>query len=153
MDYAAPRGTPVSAAGTGTVSFVGYKGGYGKTIIITHGDGYKTLYGHLNGYARGIRAGKRVTQGTKIGYVGNTGLSTGPHLHLGLYKNGRAINPQKSVQRKKKKLGASEFAEFAAQTDPYKAELQAALSHENLPVYEKPQEYIAARESTENRAP
>lgn len=153
VDYAAPRGTPVHAAGSGTVSFVGYKGGYGKTIIITHGDGFKTLYGHLDGYARGIRTGKKVAQGTRIGYVGNTGLSTGPHLHLGLYKNGKAINPQKNVQRKKKKLAASEFAEFSAQTDPYKAELQATLSQENLPIYEKPQEYIAARESAENRAP
>lgn len=155
VDYAAPLGTPVHAAGNGVVSFVGYKGGYGKTIIITHSDGFKTLYGHLNGYARGIRIGKKVAQGTRIGYVGSSGLSTGPHLHLGLYKNGKAINPQKSVHRKKKQLEANELKEFHALSNQYKEQLQEVIAQDSLPFYDKPQELIAAHELApqENRAP
>jgi len=75
---------------------VGNNGGYGKTIIIKHKNGYKTLYGHLSAFARGIKKGKRVKQEDFIGRVGSTGLSTGPHLHYTLYKNGKAINPRKA---------------------------------------------------------
>ena len=81
VDYAAPRGTRVRATGEGQVSFVGRKGGYGKTIVLSHGRGYTTLYAHLSRYAKGIRKGVRVSQGQLIGYVGSTGVSTGPHLH------------------------------------------------------------------------
>ena len=81
VDYAASRGTRVRATGDGRVSSVGRKGGYGKTIVLTHGRGHTTLYAHLSGYAKGIRKGARVRQGQLIGYVGSTGLATGPHLH------------------------------------------------------------------------
>ncbi len=96
IDFAAKRGTPVRAAGDGVVSFAGNNGGYGKTVIIKHKNGYKTLYGHLSSFARGIKKGKRVKQEDFIGRVGSTGLSTGPHLHYTLYKNGKAINPRKA---------------------------------------------------------
>jgi len=96
IDFAAKRGTPVRAAGDGVVTFVGRNGGYGKSIIIKHKNGYKTLYGHLSSFARGIKKGKRVNQEDFIGRVGSTGLSTGPHLHYTLYKNGKAINPRKA---------------------------------------------------------
>ncbi|NOY85404.1 MAG: M23 family metallopeptidase [Nitrospirae bacterium] len=96
IDFAAKRGTPVRAAGDGVISFVGNNGGYGKSIIIKHKNGYKTLYGHLSAFARGIKKGKRVKQEDFIGRVGSTGLSTGPHLHYTLYKNGKAINPRKA---------------------------------------------------------
>ncbi len=93
VDYAAPRGTPVRAAGDGKVIFRGRKGGYGKVVIIQHGQRYSTLYAHLNGFARGIRTGKRVRQGQTIGYVGSTGLATGPHLHYEFRVNGVHRNP------------------------------------------------------------
>lgn len=92
-DYAASKGTAIKAAGDGKVVYAGRKGGYGKVVIIQHGQKYKTLYAHLNGYARGIRSGKRIKQGQIIGYVGSTGLATGPHLHYEFYVNGAVRNP------------------------------------------------------------
>jgi len=94
-DFAAPRGTPVMAAGNGTVERASRFGGFGKYIRIRHANGYKTAYAHLNGYAKGIRAGARVKQGQIIGYVGSTGNSTGPHLHYEVHQNGVAVNPMK----------------------------------------------------------
>ncbi len=96
IDFAAKRGTPVRAAGDGVVSFAGWHGGYGKTVIIRHKNGYKTLYGHLSSFFKGIKKGKKVKQEDFIGRVGSTGLSTGPHLHYTLYKKGKAINPRKA---------------------------------------------------------
>jgi murein DD-endopeptidase MepM/ murein hydrolase activator NlpD len=93
VDYAAAIGTPIKASGDGKVIHVGRKGGYGKTIIIQHSSRYTTLYGHLNGYRRGIKRGARVRQGDIIGYVGKTGLSTGPHLHYEFRVNGVHRNP------------------------------------------------------------
>ncbi|OGR42023.1 MAG: hypothetical protein A2X35_02205 [Elusimicrobia bacterium GWA2_61_42] len=92
IDYAAPSGTPVSAVADGTVSFAGWKGGNGKLVILRHGGGYETTYGHLSRYARGIRAGKRVSQGDLIAYVGSTGLSSGPHLDFRLKQGGKPLN-------------------------------------------------------------
>lgn len=112
VDYAAPRGTPVVAAGSGTVIFAGRTRGYGNLIKVRHGDGYVTLYAHLKAFKRGIRSGKQVKQGQVIGYVGSTGLSTGPHLHFGLYKNGRAINPARVVQVTTKQLGGKALQAF-----------------------------------------
>ena len=93
VDYAAARGTPVRASGDGKVSFVGNKGGFGRAIFIRHGGRYTTVYGHLNGFARGIVRGKRVKQGQIIGYVGSSGLATGPHLHYEFRVNGVHRNP------------------------------------------------------------
>jgi len=93
VDYAAPRGTPVKAAGDGKIVFRGRKGGYGNAVIIQHGSRYSTLYGHLSGFARGVRTGAHVTQGKIIGYVGMTGLATGPHLHYEFRVNGVHRNP------------------------------------------------------------
>lgn len=93
VDYAAPRGTAVYAAGDGVVQEVKYNGGYGKYIRIKHNSEYYTAYGHLNGYAKGIRSGVRVKQGQIIAYVGSTGRSTGPHLHYEVVQNGRRVNP------------------------------------------------------------
>ncbi len=92
IDYAAPTGTPVSALGDGVVKFVGWRGGFGKFIVIKHNRTYKTTYGHLSRFARGIRVGSKVKKGQVIGYVGATGLATGPHLDFRFYKNGRPIN-------------------------------------------------------------
>ncbi len=95
VDYAAPRGTPVVSIGEGTVIERGYKGGGGNTIKIKHNTVYTTLYLHLSGFAKGIAPGSRVRQGEVIGYVGSTGLSTGPHLDFRVYKNGTPIDPLK----------------------------------------------------------
>ena len=101
-DFAAPRGRKIYAAGDGRVTFVGRKGGYGNTIIIQHPNGYRTLYAHQSRFRSGIKRGKRVKRGELIGYVGSTGLSSGPHLHLGVYKNGRAVNPLKVIKKPEK---------------------------------------------------
>lgn len=93
VDYAAPRGTPIRASGDGKVIFAGRKGGYGRTVIIRHGSTYTTLYAHMKGYAKGIRAGKRVSQGQVVGYIGSSGLATGPHLHYEFRVRGVHRNP------------------------------------------------------------
>ena len=93
VDYAAPRGTPIKAAGDGKLLFVGRKGGYGKTVIIQHGGKYSTLYAHMSRIKPGSRRGDHVRQGQVIGYVGSTGRSTGPHLHYEFRINGVHRNP------------------------------------------------------------
>lgn len=93
LDYSAPVGTPVSSIGDGVVSFKGWKGGYGNLVEIRHKNNFKTRYGHLSKFAKGLYQGKHVKMGELIGYVGSTGLSTGPHLHFELHKNGAPINP------------------------------------------------------------
>ena len=100
-DFAAPTGRNIYAASDGKVEFVGTQSGYGKTVIINHQNGYKTLYAHQNGFAKGLRQGQMIKKGTHIGYVGSTGLSSGPHLHLGMYKNNVAIDPMTVLQRPK----------------------------------------------------
>lgn len=107
IDYAAPIGTPVRTIGDGRVVYCGWKGGFGRFIKIKHPRGYYTTYGHLRRYAKGIRVGARVRQGQVIGYVGSSGLSTGPHLDFRMIKNGKHINflrlklpAVKSVKRK-----------------------------------------------------
>ncbi len=94
VDYAAPTGTPVRAPADGKVVFRGWKGGYGNTIILRHPGGITTLYGHLSGYARTLHTGQTVSQGSTIGYVGASGLATGPHLHYEYRINDRPVNPR-----------------------------------------------------------
>ena len=96
-DYAAPRGTPVRAAGDGKVVFAGKKGGYGTTLVIQHGQRYSTLYAHLNAFNKLIKVGKQVKQGQIVAYVGSTGLATGPHLHYEFQVNGVQVNPETVV--------------------------------------------------------
>jgi murein DD-endopeptidase MepM/ murein hydrolase activator NlpD len=93
-DYAAPTGTPVHAAGDGRVSFAGRRGGYGNAIVLTHGSNVSTLYGHMSRFARNMHVGTHVQQGDVIGFVGMTGLATGPHLHYEYLTNGVHRNPQ-----------------------------------------------------------
>ena len=93
VDYAAPVGTPVESAGSGRVVYAGWKSGYGNVVTIKHNGTYTTVYGHLSRIAKKIKKGRRVDQGQLIGYVGSTGLSTGPHLHYELKLNGRLVNP------------------------------------------------------------
>ena len=93
VDYAAPRGTPILAAGNGVIEKVGPTSGYGNFILIKHTNGYETGYGHQSAFAKGIVPGVRVRQGQIIGYVGSTGLSTGPHLHFEIRVNGTPVDP------------------------------------------------------------
>jgi murein DD-endopeptidase MepM/ murein hydrolase activator NlpD len=94
VDYAAAAGTPVRAAGDGSISAAGWRGGYGNLVEIQHPNGYTTRYGHLSGFAPGAHAGAFVRQGEVIGYVGATGLATGPHLHYEVRRRGRPIDPE-----------------------------------------------------------
>lgn len=93
VDYAAPRGTPVSCVADGRVVSAGWAGGYGRLVEVRHAGGLSTRYGHLSGFGRGVRANATVTQGQVIGYVGTTGVSTGPHLHYEVRRNGSPVNP------------------------------------------------------------
>ena len=113
VDFAAPRGTPILAAGSGTVERANRYGSYGNYIRIRHTDGYKTAYAHLKSFGRGIRSGKYVTQDQVIGYVGTTGRSTGPHLHYEVHHNGKKINPRRLSQLSGKPLNKTEMPNFA----------------------------------------
>jgi len=112
VDFAAPRGTPIYAAGDGVVEFAGRNGGYGNFIRVRHNGEYKTQYAHLNGYAKGISAGARVRQGQIIGYVGTTGRSTGPHLHYEVVKAGQQVNPMKVKMPSGEKLKGDQLEKF-----------------------------------------
>lgn len=144
IDYAARRGTPIKAAGNGKIIQLGRKGGYGKTITIRHDNGYKTLYAHMNGYRKGMKRGKWVKKGQVIGYVGSTGMSTGPHLHFGLYKNNRAINPNSVVKVTKSKLTGEKRKEFFSYIKKYKQDIEVALSDYKNPSKEKSFDYIVS---------
>lgn len=92
IDYAAPKGTPVSSIGDGTVQYAGWRGGLGKTVIVKHPNGYTSWYGHLSEIGKGISKGRKVRKGQVIGYVGSTGVATGPHLDFRIQKGGQFIN-------------------------------------------------------------
>ncbi len=116
VDFAAPTGTKVRSSGDGVVAFVGQKRGYGNVIEIRHRNGIETLYAHLSRFAEGLAAGRKVSQGETIGYVGSTGYSTGPHLHYEFKLKGDAVNPLKVALPASPPLEAAERARFAAST-------------------------------------
>jgi murein DD-endopeptidase MepM/ murein hydrolase activator NlpD len=120
IDFAAPRGTPIYAAGNGTVTYAGRKGGYGKYVQIRHNGTFETAYAHMKGFGRGVRRGRRVRQGQIIGYVGSTGRSTGPHLHYEVRRGGRQVNPLRIKLPSGRKLAGAElkrFTRFRSQLD------------------------------------
>jgi murein DD-endopeptidase MepM/ murein hydrolase activator NlpD len=126
VDYAAPSGTPVRAAGAGRIQFRGVKGGFGNVVEIEHSGGVVTRYGHLSRFAS-IGAGHKVEQGEVIGYVGMTGLATGPHLHFEYIERGQFVDPQKAIRRGEPgpPVPAAERDRFALQTAPFLAQLDA----------------------------
>ncbi len=130
VDYAAGRGTPILAAGDGKVAFIGETRGYGKIIKLQHNDGYLTLYAHQSSFRKGIKNGLSVKQGQIIGYVGSTGLSTGPHLHFGLYQDGRAIDPLRVVQLATKILKGKEKTAFLKLKSNYDESIRLHLKNE-----------------------
>ncbi len=114
VDFAAPRGTPIYAAGNGVIEKAGRNGGYGNYIRIRHNNGLKTAYAHMRKFAKGMKSGKRVSQGDVIGYVGTTGRSTGPHLHFEVIKNGKQINPKSVRSSSGEKLAGRKLKDFQA---------------------------------------
>jgi murein DD-endopeptidase MepM/ murein hydrolase activator NlpD len=140
IDYAAKTGTPVRAAYDGKIIYRARKGGYGKSVEIAHRGGYKTLYAHLSKYRKGKRRGTRVKKGEVIGYVGSTGMSTGPHLHFGLYENGRAINPNRMI-RIVKKLGRGDRKKFFETVAEYDDRIGAVRSQEATQIRYTSREY------------
>ena len=117
VDYGAPTGTPARVTGSGTVVFAGWDGGGGRTVKVRHPNGYLTAYLHLSRFAAGIRKGRRVTQGDTIGYVGATGLATGPHLDYRVQLNGRWINPLAMKVEPAPPIPDGEIAAYLARRD------------------------------------
>jgi len=111
-DFAAPSGTPIMASGAGTIALAKWCGGGGNCIKIKHNSTYKTIYAHMKNFAKGIKAGKKVKQGQIIGYVGSTGMSTGPHLHYEVVVNGKKVNSQRLQLPSGKVLKGDERNQF-----------------------------------------
>ncbi len=125
IDFAAPTGTPIKAAGAGRIIERGRKGGYGNAVVLAHKNGITTLYGHMSRFAKGQRVGESVSQGEVIGYVGMTGLASGPHVHYEYRVNGVHKNPARVTVPKADPSPASQMADFKAQTAPLLARLDA----------------------------
>jgi len=127
VDWAAPLGTPIYASGNGVIENVGWESGYGKYIRIRHSNGYETAYGHMTAFARSIQPGARVQQGQIIGYVGSTGLSTGPHLHYEILVNGRFVDPLRLKLPRGRVLEGPLLAQFDQERD----RIEAILTRSN----------------------
>jgi murein DD-endopeptidase MepM/ murein hydrolase activator NlpD len=123
-DYAASTGTPIRSTGDGKITFAGRQGGFGNCIVIQHGQGYETLYGHMSKFGKGISTGTRVSQGQVIGYVGMTGLASGPHLHYEFHVNGQVRNPVTVELPKSVGIAANEKDSFNSATQTLVAQLQ-----------------------------
>ena len=123
-DFAAPSGTPIMASGSGTITRARWCGGGGNCVKIKHNSTYETIYAHMKGFAKGIKEGKKVKQGQIIGYVGSTGLSTGPHLHYEVVVNGKKVNSQKLKLPSGKTLKGDERKQF--ELDRIKIDLKLA---------------------------
>jgi murein DD-endopeptidase MepM/ murein hydrolase activator NlpD len=133
IDYAARTGTPVKSAGDGEVIFCGSKGGYGQVMIIKHGEHYETLYAHLSDFKHGLKSGDLVKQGDVIGYIGQTGLATGPHLHYEFRVDGVHRNPETLNLAQSLPLHAEVLTDFKSQTRPaldqlYKTKAQSLFA-------------------------
>lgn len=124
VDFAAPQGTPVTATAEGTVTKRDWEGGYGNCVIVAHTNHFTTLYGHLSKYAEGLQVGDRVKQGQVLGYVGATGLATGPHLHYTMYLNGKAIDPLRIRPASADPLAPEQLQIFAKRRDDMLAWLE-----------------------------
>jgi murein DD-endopeptidase MepM/ murein hydrolase activator NlpD len=128
VDFGAPHGTPIRAAGAGTVEIAGRHGAYGITVEIKHNNKYETLYAHMSKLAAGVRRGSKVNQGQIIGYVGSTGRSTGPHLHYEVRMNNRPVNPTRIKAAGGKQLAGKELAKFKQLKQKVAAMMQQAPS-------------------------
>lgn len=131
IDLAAPTGTPIMAPSDGRVNFVGWKGGFGKHIILEHGGGYRSYYGHLSGFAKNIKVGARVQQKQIIGYVGSTGMSTGPHLDYRIAHNGVFTNPFNVKFRPRSQLAGTQLVLFRQELESL-TQLAGSLDDPNI---------------------
>jgi murein DD-endopeptidase MepM/ murein hydrolase activator NlpD len=134
IDYGAPTGTAIKASGNGRVQFAGRKGGYGNAVIIDHGNGITTLYGHMSRFSKNARSGHRVAQGDVIGYVGATGAATGPHLHYEYRVRGVYKNPAKVVMPRME-LPPAYLAEFRAEAATLMAQMNMIARPADVQVY------------------
>lgn len=125
VDFGAPTGTPIYAAGDGTIAFAGRKGGYGNYLAIKHNDKYSSAYGHISRFASGMAPGKKVKQGQIVAYVGSTGMSTGPHLHYEILVSGQQVNPAGVKFKTGNSLGGKELAAFKKNVQ----DIQTALNN------------------------
>ncbi|MCB9990394.1 MAG: peptidoglycan DD-metalloendopeptidase family protein [Rhodospirillales bacterium] len=132
VDFAAPRGTPIYAAGDGTIEKAGPFSSYGNYIRIRHNASLKTAYAHLNGFAKGISSGKRVKQGQIIGYVGTTGRSTGPHLHYEVLQNNRQVNPKNVKLPQGETLRGTDLAAFKKHVEGIEREYATLMGKTKL---------------------
>jgi murein DD-endopeptidase MepM/ murein hydrolase activator NlpD len=126
VDWAARVGTPIFAAGNGTIAKAAWDSGYGRRMEIQHANGYLTSYNHLSAFARGMTAGARVRQGQVIGYVGSSGLSTGAHLHYEVIVNGHFVDPMKIRVPRGRELDGRALVEFGRQRDQIDQLMQKA---------------------------
>lgn len=115
VDFGVPIGTPVMAAGSGTIAFMGWESGYGRFVLVNHGNGFATAYGHLSRFAPGLHVGSRVGQAQVIAYSGNTGLTTGPHLHYEIREHNQQVNPLSVKMAQGRKLSGKELRTFQAE--------------------------------------
>ena len=134
VDYAAPRGTAIYASGNGRVEMARYVNGYGNYVKIRHNSEYETAYGHMQRFASGIRPGVSVRKGQIIGYVGNTGRSTGPHLHFEILRHGQRINPLKAAVATGNDLGGRQLADFKRQVAQINASQEKIAKKEHKPL-------------------
>jgi murein DD-endopeptidase MepM/ murein hydrolase activator NlpD len=126
VDYSAAIGTPVKTTGDGKIIFRGEKNGYGNVVEIEHGQKYSTLYAHLSAFKSGHKVGSTIKQGDVIGYVGKTGLATGPHLHYEFRIGGEHVNPVTAKLPRSIQMDKAMLAKFKAQTQPLMAQLKQA---------------------------
>ncbi|WP_035707187.1 M23 family metallopeptidase, partial [Bradyrhizobium genomosp. I (2014)] len=117
VDWATAYGTPIFASGNGMIEKAGPEGGYGKYIRIKHANGYETAYGHMSAFAKGMEPGKKVRQGQVIGFVGSSGLSTGPHVHYEILVNGRFVDPMRVKLPRGRSLEGPMLAGFEKERD------------------------------------
>jgi len=132
VDYGAPIGTRVRSVADGTVEFAGQQGGYGNIVVLRHHGAYSTAYGHLNGFAAGIRRGTRVAQGDIIGYVGRTGLASGPHLHYEFRVNNQQVNPLTVTMPSAPPLAAADIGKFSSVAATLRQQLQLSKESPTL---------------------
>jgi len=128
IDFAVPTGTPILAAGSGSVETAGWNGAYGKYVRIRHNSTYKTAYAHMSRIASGIGKGRKIAQGEVIGYVGSTGRSTGPHLHYEIMVNNRQVNPLTVQLPAGKSVPKGQLATFFAQVKIIEDQMKDSLT-------------------------
>ena len=149
IDYAARTGTPIKATSKGKIIQRGRRGGYGHCITIQHANGMRSLYAHMSRYRKGLRVGSRVAQGEVIGYVGSTGRSTGPHLHFGMYKRGKAVNPARFVRVKQSKraskLKGKKYRELRKTVVKYRSKFKKIRRSGGDPLFVKKGNYLVKR--------